>query len=106
MYLVQGRAEQVLRGLNNTESNPDPSWRNRIQGWMTVRESYSRAEEHGPLSPPFLSNPKNNTMQVQTKWPSETLWPHRRRDEAFVIYMLAAAILLQGVPSACGPGMG
>ena len=29
---------------------PVPSWRNHIQGWMTVRESYSCAVEQGTLA--------------------------------------------------------
>ena len=29
---------------------PVPSWRNHIQGWMKVRESYSRAFEQGSLA--------------------------------------------------------
>ena len=37
LYLVQGRAKPVL------------SWKNHIQGWMYVRESYSRALEQGTL---------------------------------------------------------
>ena len=30
--------------------SPVPSWRNHVQGWMTVQESYSRALERGTLT--------------------------------------------------------
>ena len=32
-------------------ASPLPSWRNHIQGWMKVRESYSRALEQVPRRP-------------------------------------------------------
>ena len=44
MYLVQGRAKRVLHGSHCTDSNLI-----HIQGWMNVRESYSRALKHGTL---------------------------------------------------------
>ena len=49
VYVVQGRAKPVLHGQNSTEFHHVPSWRNHIQGWMTLWQSYSHALEQGPL---------------------------------------------------------
>ena len=49
LYVVHGRAKPVLCGSNSTESHPVPSWRNHIQGWTNVRESYSPVLEQGTL---------------------------------------------------------
>ena len=53
---------------------PALSWRNHIQGWMNVQESYSRALEQGTLTTTTLAQQSKQAAAISTTW----VWMGRR----------------------------
>ena len=54
---------------------PVPSWRNHIQGWMNVRESYSPALEQGTLCTVWLWTMVDVTQKMECNGPNCLHWP-------------------------------
>ena len=62
---------------------PVLSWRNHIQGWMNVRESYSRALEQGTLAPVWQPT-ESGRMLINLPFNKRTHFPGQSLDSSDV----------------------